>query len=52
MTEQKITRSRAMELLKEKQEELNRLGVERRYFNRDLDECCTEIQNEVEKMLN
>ena len=29
MAEQKITRSRALELLKEKQEELNRLGEDR-----------------------
>ena len=33
MAEQKITRSRALELLKEKQEELNRLG-ENRYPKR------------------
>lgn len=33
------------------EEELNRLGVERRYFNQDLEQCCAEIQAEVEKML-
>jgi len=33
------------------EEELNRLGVKRRYFNQDLDKCCEEIQSEVEKLL-
>ena len=31
--------------------ELDRLGVVRRYFNRDLDKCCEEIQTEVENLL-
>jgi len=33
------------------EEELNRLGVVRRYFNQNLEECCKEIQAEVEKLL-
>ena len=33
------------------EEELERLGITRRYFNRDLDACCKEIEEDVKTLL-
>ena len=33
------------------EEELQRLGISKRYFNRDLDECCAEIEVDIAALL-
>lgn len=33
------------------EEELQRLGISKRYFNRDLDECCAEIEADIAALL-
>jgi len=33
------------------EEELERLGITKRYFNQDLDKCCNEIENDVKALL-
>ena len=33
------------------EEELQRLGISKRYFNRDLDECCAEIEADIATLL-
>ena len=33
------------------EEELVRLGITKRYFNRNLEECCKEIEADVEALL-
>lgn len=33
------------------EEELNRLGIIKRYFNQDLEECCNEIEADVRALL-
>ncbi len=33
------------------EEELNRLGIVKRYFNQDLEECCNEIEADVRALL-
>lgn len=33
------------------EEELQRLGITKRYFNRDLDECCKEIEADIAALL-
>lgn len=33
------------------EEELQRLGISKRYFNRDLDECCKEIEADIAALL-
>ena len=33
------------------EEELQRLGITKRYYNRDLDECCKEIEAEIASLL-
>lgn len=33
------------------EEELQRLGIAKRYFNQDLDECCREIEEEIKALL-
>ena len=33
------------------EEELERLGISKRYFNRDLDECCKEIEADIASLL-
>ena len=33
------------------EEELNRLGITKRYFNRDLEECCKEIEEDIASLL-
>lgn len=33
------------------EEELNRLGITKRYFNQDLDECCNEIEADIRTLL-
>ncbi len=33
------------------EEELARLGISKRYFNRDLDECCKEIEADIASLL-
>ena len=33
------------------EEELQRLGITKRYFNRDLEECCAEIEADVKSLL-
>ncbi len=33
------------------EEELLRLGITRRYFNRDLDKCCQEIESDIRALL-
>ena len=33
------------------EEKLQRLGITKRYFNRDLDECCKEIEADIAALL-
>ena len=33
------------------EDELNRLGITKRYFNRNLDECCQEIEEDIRTLL-
>lgn len=33
------------------EEELNRLGIRKRYFNQDLDECCKQIEQDIKTHL-
>lgn len=34
------------------EEELKRLGIDKRYFNQDLEECCREIEQDISTHLN
>lgn len=33
------------------EEELQRLGITKRYYNRDLDECCAQIEDDIKSLL-